>query len=609
MALSFSVFNKFKAIDGVTAPVRRMQKSVGKFGVATVKTFERADRASTKFANNLDGIGKSMSTSVSAPIALMGALALKTAIDFDTAFTGVMKTVDATSAEFAILKKDLIDLSRTIPISTEEIFNIAEAAGQLGIKTKDIVKFTKVMADLGATTNMTSEEAATSLARFANIADISSDDFGRLGSTIVGLGNNFATTEGEIVAMALRLGAAGKLVGLTAAETLGLSAALSSVGIEAEAGGTAFSQVMIRINKEIGTGSKKMSLFAKTSGKTVGQFEKMWKDDAAGALLTFIEGLKKTQDMGENVNIVLDDLGLSGIRISDSLLRAAGASDLFNRAIASGTKDWEENIALTKEANLRYGTIGSKMTLLWNSVKILGASFGDVLIPVLTILVDILIRVAQRFEKMNKSTKIIIIVIGSLIAIAGPLLVVIAAITASIGVLTAVGLPLIGTILLIGIAIAVVIAAIVLFITYFDEIKAKVVEVSRAILGFVSDMLSRLAGMAGVAGKAIAMAVSAPLQAIANKMDSMIKGTIDNVTNKAKKVMGFFGFGDDDEEQAQEQQGQISPNSGVINTIRQETENRASVDVNFSNVPVGTEINQDEQVPGFNLNTGFAGAT
>lgn len=48
--------------------------------------------------------------------------------------------------------------------------------------------------------------------------------------------NNFATTESDIVSMANRLAASGTLAGLTNQEILGLATAMSSVGIEAEAG-------------------------------------------------------------------------------------------------------------------------------------------------------------------------------------------------------------------------------------------------------------------------------------------------------------------------------------------------------------------------------------
>ncbi|GAG90309.1 unnamed protein product, partial [marine sediment metagenome] len=63
------------------------------------------------------------------PVAILGGVAAKAAIDFESAFTGVRKTVTATEKEFDILKKGLMDLALVIPVSTTELFGVAEAAG------------------------------------------------------------------------------------------------------------------------------------------------------------------------------------------------------------------------------------------------------------------------------------------------------------------------------------------------------------------------------------------------------------------------------------------------------------------------------------------------
>lgn len=322
-------------------------------------------------------------------VAALGA-SVSAAIDFESAFTGVMKTVDASAQEYAELERGIRDMALEMPLAAGEIAGVAEAAGQLGIENKNILGFAEVMSKLGVTTNLSADTAATSLARLANITQMPQTEFDRLGSTIVALGNNMATTEAEIVEMAMRLAGAGAQIGLTEAQTLGLSAALSSVGIEAAAGGSAISRVMIDMASQVASGGERLESFAMVAGMSAAEFQRAYKEDAAGALVTFIEGLGRVSESGEDVFAVLEDLGLSEVRVRDALLRAAGAGDLFREAIELGSEAWEENTALNKEAELRFGTTASKIQIMWNKVTELAITIGQALLPIVNGLVDAL---------------------------------------------------------------------------------------------------------------------------------------------------------------------------------------------------------------------------
>ena len=117
--------------------------------------------------------------------------------------------MDATRREeFAALSKGIRQMAKEIPASASEIAEVAAAAGQLGIATENILDFTRTTIDLGESTNLSAEQAATSPARLANITRMSQRNFDRLGSVIVALGNSLATMEAEITEMALRLAGA-----------------------------------------------------------------------------------------------------------------------------------------------------------------------------------------------------------------------------------------------------------------------------------------------------------------------------------------------------------------------------------------------------------------
>ena len=233
--------------------------------------------------------------------------------------------------------------------------------GQLGIANEHLTEFTRVMIDLGnSCEDLNADEAATSIAKFANVMGTNQSLFQNIGSTIVDLGNNFATTEKPIMEMAQRLAGAGKQVGLTEAQVLGFAAALSSVGIEAQMGGSAFSKALIKMEVASATGGQALSDFGAVCGMTGAQFKSLFDSDPAAAFQAFIVGLSRMDEEGESAIAVLDEIGIKEVRLRDTLLRATNATELFGRAQATANRAWAENTALTTEANKRYGSQNRK---------------------------------------------------------------------------------------------------------------------------------------------------------------------------------------------------------------------------------------------------------
>jgi TP901 family phage tail tape measure protein len=367
-------------------------------------------------------VGQTMMMGLTLPIAALGAAAVKTGMDLESAFAGVEKTVDATEQELAQLKQGFEDMSRRIPIATTELFRIGEAAGQLGIKKENIIGFSEVIAKLGVTTNMSGDEAATALARLANITQMPQEQFDRLGATVVALGNNLATTEAEIVQMGLRLAGAGEQVGMTEDQILSFAGALSSVGIRAEMGGSAFSRVMLEMQTAAMSGGEDLRLFAQVAGMTADEMAKKFKEDAAGAIVAFIEGLGKLGDSGVDLVPILGKLGLSELQVRDALLRASNAGDLFRESLDLGSKAWEENLALNEEAEKRFKTSSSQFQLLKNKVVLLGGAFGGILTPAILVLLKPVEWLIDRITKMSDAGKILTTILMGIAASAGPLL-------------------------------------------------------------------------------------------------------------------------------------------------------------------------------------------
>lgn len=394
------------------------------------------------FGKKMQGIGKKMQSvgstltkGLTVPLLAGAGVAVKAAIDYESAFAGVKKTVDGTPQQFAQLSTSIREMAKEMPSSAVEIAHVAEAAGQLGVPIGAIKDFSKTMINLGVSTNLSSEEAASSIAKIGNIMQVSGKDLGtwsaHFGSSLVDLGNHFSTTERDIVEMTNRLAAGGKLAGLTTPEILGLATAMSSVGIEAEAGGSAMTQTLTGIGKAVsgvGKGAKeKLEVIAQTAGMTAEQFSTAWKQKPAEALQAFIKGLQRAHDEGKNMDGILDELGMTGIRQGNMLKSLASASDKMSDAVNRSNLAWKENNALTNEASKRYETTESQLKIFKNKLTDIAIEFGGPLLKALNSGLDAakpwlqtLSDWAKKFSEMSTAQQQNIIMWAGFAAAIGP---------------------------------------------------------------------------------------------------------------------------------------------------------------------------------------------
>lgn len=473
-------------ITVTAAELKSLEDEYKKFGSVSSQQLIAVGDKMKNIGDKVSGVGKEITQKVTVPIVAGFTAGIKAAVDWETAFTGVKKTVEGTEEEYQQLADSIGEMATRTASSREEIAATMEIAGQLGVTINDdITGFTETMIKLGDTTNLTAEEAATAIAKFANVTGMSLTDVDKLGSVIVDLGNNFATTEADIVNMATRLSSAGSQIGLTEPQIMGFATALSSVGLEAQAGGSAFSRAMTKMQVAVETGYDRvhqveeltgMSLrelelmssnassdfkgladsigmtstelngvitagnnlndFAAVANMTTEEFVNLYNTDVAGALQAFISGLGDTESHGQTTIAMLDDMGFKELRLSDTLRRLANNSDLVTNATDMATAAWGENSAMNEEAAKRYDTMAAKLNQTKERLKMVGSEIGENLYPMIDKMIGIVEKATKWFSGLDDKTKQNIVTFGLVVAAIGPVISIVGNLIRTVGIIS-----------------------------------------------------------------------------------------------------------------------------------------------------------------------------
>lgn len=337
------------------------------------------------------------------------------ASEFESAMAGVQRTVGGSEDFIDGLGESFKQLSTQMPITANELAEIATTAGQLGIAQSDVEQFTTVMAQLATTTDLTAEDAATMLAQFANITGLT--DYERLGSTVAALGDSTATTASKVVQMSQGLAASATQAGMTETDILAISAAVGSLGIEAQAGSTAMSTLISTLYKATETGDN-LDAFASVAGMTADQFKQAWGEDAVSAMNAFIQGLNDTERNGKSAVVILDELGITNVRQTKAILGLASAGDLLSNTIAQANDAWNSNTALGEKAGIMYETTEAKMAMMQNAANNVKVAIGDALTPAISGLAEgltsILEPIAEFIEANPELVQGITVFVGVL---------------------------------------------------------------------------------------------------------------------------------------------------------------------------------------------------
>jgi len=369
------------------------------------KALKDAGKETKELENLLSDIAKPAAIAFAALATVIGVSTVAFA-KYEKALIGVGKTTDINGVALENFGKSIQDLSKRIPVATNELLGIAQAAGQLGVRgEKDLLKFTETVAKLGVATDLSGEKAALALTRILTVTGEGVGEIDTFGSVIVALGNNFAATESEIVRMATEVSRSTAIFGVSSAQAAGLSTALKAVGVQAQLGGSAVGRAFRAIDAAVRSGGKELKNLTEITGTTGEEITKVFKEDSTKGFQVFIQGLGRIAKEGGDTTAALDKMGLKGEEILKVLPVLAQRSELVGAALKTAADEAENATALNEEAAKAFSTLDSKVEKLKNSITVLTVNMGKLFSKQIIPLIDGVGTLVEGFSNLDDETK------------------------------------------------------------------------------------------------------------------------------------------------------------------------------------------------------------
>jgi TP901 family phage tail tape measure protein len=425
------------------------------------KGLDRAQRRLQKAGKGFKEAGTTMSQSLTLPLAAAGAGAVKAASDFEDAVAEIRKVSDQETA--SKLAGQIRQMATEIPLAQSEIANLAADAARFGVSgSKNIQQFTKTVAQMSFTTDLSAQEAGRSLAKIADQTDTPISEIDRLGSTIVKLGDNMATSQNEIVKAMSRGAIAARNFGLSGQEIAGLSARINEVSESSERAGTRLRRVFQEL-----ANPKTVEKVAQALDMTASEFKALRDSSPQKALTAVVEKISQGGAEGKKMANIFATSSRAALR------GLASDTQALNEALGMARNEFKANGELSRQAAIQQQKFSNQLQLALNRLRNVAITIGNKLMPFVLDLVNAIQRGISAFSGLSSRMQDIIIVGAGIAAALGPVLFIfgffvssvlpgLSAVGGALGSITAIINP-------VGLAFA---GAAALIVTNWEQVKA-----------------------------------------------------------------------------------------------------------------------------------------
>ena len=385
---------------------------------------QKISATGTKFqevGGKIESVGKSL-LPMSAAVTGIGVAGLKVATDFEKAMSGVQAITGATGAEFEKLRETAIDLGATTAFSSGEVAEAMTEMAKAGWSTTQIIDGMAGVLDATAASGESLATVSTIVADAITGFGLSAKDSARVADLMTQAANSGTIGVSDLGESYKYVAPLAQSMGLSIEDVTTALSAMSMAGIKGSQAGTSLRTVLANMAKPSDTVANAMEDLGIEIANADGSFKSL--DEIITIMRTSFNGLTDDQK-AYYATALAGKEGMSGLI---SLLNLTQEEyDALTASMNNCTGVAGETAAVMQD-NLQ-----SKVEQLGGALESLAIKLSEYVIPFLTGLVEKITAAVDAFTNMNPIVQKAVLVIGGILAVAGPILIVIGKLITAVG--------------------------------------------------------------------------------------------------------------------------------------------------------------------------------
>ena len=350
-----------KAVEESVKPVEELKEGIGKIP----EKLDEIHKKNSSFGSIFNSVFKgNMATSFIEGLLGKFRSSTEELLKISDLMTGVEKTTGLASEQVRQLWNEFDNLNTRT--SKQELLNIAQIGGRLGITDKEQIKeFTeqidKIYVALGDSFQGGLEEVTTKVGKLKNLfEETRNQNYGEalnaIGSALNELGANGSSSEQNITDFATRIGALPGVLKPSIEKTLGLGAAFEESGIDAEVAASGYSRFMSVAGNNIAAFAKQMKLTTKEASE-------LFNTHPEEFFIRFGESMKGLG--AEQTAGVLKGLKLNTLEVQKALGTAGDNADRFRSLMSLSGQAMQDGTSIQNEFN----KVNENTAAIWEKIK------------------------------------------------------------------------------------------------------------------------------------------------------------------------------------------------------------------------------------------------